>query len=143
MSSCSAANGPDDSRGYSVKPDRRQFNRQGTCQSFECSADACGNYPSTVWALAGDSSRENDRAAVANLRTSIFDGGKCRPIAQFKCASRLLEIRISKVMQLQVVTCGENQVIKGANVREDLYSRALLWRGAAMPSRHRTGPYLN
>ena len=63
-------------------------------------------------ALAGDSRRENDRAAFANLRTPVFDRGKCRPIAQFKCASRLLEIRISKLVQLQAVTGSEDQVIK-------------------------------
>ena len=72
-------------------------------------------------APAGDSGRENDRAALSNLWTPVFDGGKCRPIAQFKRASRLLQIRISKRVQLQAVTCGENQVIKGTKVREKAF----------------------
>ena len=62
-------------------------------------ADACGDYPSTLRALAGNSRRENDRAAFANLWTSIFDRGKGRPITQFKCASRLPPMRGCKQFQ--------------------------------------------
>src|SRR5882757_1288752 len=52
---------------------------------------------------------------------SVFDRGERRPIAQFKSAPGLLEIRISKLVQLQAVTCSENQVIKSANVREKAF----------------------
>jgi hypothetical protein len=45
---------------------------------------------------------------------SALDRGKSGPITQFKRASRLLEIRISKLVQLQTVTCSENQLVKGA-----------------------------
>src|ERR1700747_186967 len=60
---------------------------------------------------AGASRRENDRAALSNLWTPVFDRGKGRPITQFKRASCLLEIRNSKLVQVQTVTCSENQVI--------------------------------
>src|SRR6266853_6388919 len=110
-----------DARTYRVDANGRQLDCQGTRQSFDCSADACDHCPSLVRAPACDSRCENDRAAIANLRTSIFDRGKYRPITQFKCASRLLEICLSKLVQLQAVTCSENQVIKAAKVREKAF----------------------
>src|ERR1700732_3447385 len=39
----------------------------------------------------------------------------------WKCAAELLEILLSKLVQLQAVTCSENQVIKAAKVREKAF----------------------
>src|ERR1700758_3138324 len=49
---------------------------------------------------------------------SVLDRGERSPIPQLKGVPGLLKIRVSKLVQLQAVTCGENQVIKGANIRE-------------------------
>jgi len=48
---------------------------------------------------------------------SVLDRRERSPITQLKGVPGLLKIRVSKLVQLQAVTRGENQVIKGANVR--------------------------
>jgi hypothetical protein len=84
-----------------------QFNRRGTGQGFDSSTDTRGDYPAALWAPAADSSCEDNGAALSNLWTFIFDRRKYRPIAQFKCSSSLLEIRNSKLVQLQAIARSE------------------------------------
>src|SRR5258705_2689943 len=50
---------------------------------------------------------------------SVLDRGECRPIAQLKGASGLLEIRRSKVAQMQAIAGGEYQMIETAKLRKE------------------------
>ena len=85
-----------------------------------------GDWPSVKEASAGNSSGEDDRAALADMWASVLDRGERSPIPQLKGVPGLLKIRVSKLVQLQAVTCGENQVIKGVNVREKAFHRLLV-----------------
>jgi hypothetical protein len=50
---------------------------------------------------------------------SVLDRSECGPIAQLKGASGLLEIRRSKVAQMQAIAGGENQMIESAKLRKE------------------------
>src|SRR5580692_7404949 len=50
---------------------------------------------------------------------SVFDRGECGPIAQLKGASGLLEIRRSKVVQMQAIAGSEYQMIETAKLRKE------------------------
>jgi hypothetical protein len=52
---------------------------------------------------------------------SVFDRGEGRPIAQLKGASRLLEIRSSKLVQMEAIAGGEYQVIERAKLCEQSF----------------------
>jgi len=53
------------------------------------------------------------------MRASVLDCGECGPIAQLKGASGLLEIRRSKVAQMQAIAGGEYQMIESAKLRKE------------------------
>src|SRR5580704_10210147 len=57
--------------------------------------------------LARDSGCEDDRSPLADMWASVFDRGECGPIAQFKSAPGLLEIRRCEFLQLQAIAGGE------------------------------------
>jgi hypothetical protein len=61
----------------------------------------------------------SDRTLLADMWASVLDCGECSPIAQLKGASGLLEIRRSKVAQMQGIAGGEYQMIEAAKFRKE------------------------
>jgi len=74
-----------------------------------------------MWALPGNSGGEHDRAALANITASVFNGSQYSPITQVKGASGLLEICGGKVVQMEAIASGENQVIECAKLRKEVF----------------------
>jgi hypothetical protein len=57
---------------------------------------------------------------------SVLDRGECGPIAQLKGASGLLEIRRSKVAQMQAIAGGEYQMIESAKLCKEGRDRSFV-----------------
>src|SRR5260370_24183501 len=53
------------------------------------------------------------------MGASVFDRGECRPVTKLKGASGLLEIRSSKIVQMQAVARGEYQMIESAKLGKE------------------------
>jgi hypothetical protein len=73
-------------------------------------------------ALPGNSGGEYDGTALANILASVFDRSQYSPITQLKGASSLFEICVGKVLQMQAIASGENQVIESAELRKESFN---------------------
>src|ERR1700678_1671113 len=83
-------------RAYRVDTNRRQLDRQGTRQGFDCSADTSGHCPSLMRAPACDSGCQHDRAALADMWACVLHGSQCSPIAQLKSMPGFCKVRLCK-----------------------------------------------
>jgi hypothetical protein len=74
-----------------------------------------------MWSLSGNSGGEHDRAALANTFASVFNRSQYSPITQLKGASGLFEICSGKVVQMEAIASGENQVVESTELRKESF----------------------
>src|ERR1700682_2320604 len=112
---------PNDPGRHRVDAYRRELHSKGACQGVDSPAYTRGNNPSFLRALPGDSGGEHDRAALANILASVFNRRQCSPITQLKGASGLFEICSGKVVQMEAIASGENQVVESTELRKESF----------------------
>ena len=112
---------PNDPGRHRVDAYRCQLQSKGARQSLDGSANTRGKSPSLLRALPGNSGGEYERTALANILASVFNRRQCRPITQLKGASGLFEICVGKVLQMEAIASGENQVIESAELRKESF----------------------
>ena len=72
-------------------------------------------------ALPGNSGGEHDRAALENIFASVFNRSESRPITQLKGFSRLFEIGVGEVVQMEAIASGEYQVIESTKLGKESF----------------------
>jgi hypothetical protein len=76
--------------------------------------------------LSSNSGSEHDRTAIENIFAAVFNRSESRPITQLKGFSRLFEICIGEVVQMEAIASGEYQVIESTKLRKESFDGLLV-----------------